>query len=214
MPSLRKKAADLRGLSTNPRLAWLGEEKLAWMEQTVRHLQTLFPSARVPVPMLVGAVGELKPTDTLWLPQARPLRKALKLLDWPGGNCAPEIVTSWKEAREAAASSGFGRATLVIFSRIEAERKLSCRRAIAKAGRAQLPMVFVEETFGDSPQPRDSRAALPLEPGGASFPQILVDGDDLVAIFRVAQQAIQRARGGQGPASILCLRRKKGPPSS
>jgi TPP-dependent pyruvate/acetoin dehydrogenase alpha subunit len=59
----------------------------------------------------------------------------------------------------------------------------------------------------------DSRAeshVLPLpsashEAGSAYYPRITVDGADAVAVFRVMQEAIRRAREGHGPALIECM---------
>ena len=39
----------------------------------------------------------------------------------------------------------------------------------------------------------------------AFYPRIPVDGGDVVGVFRVAQEAIRRAREGHGPAVIECL---------
>jgi acetoin:2,6-dichlorophenolindophenol oxidoreductase subunit alpha len=79
--------------------------------------------------------------------------------------------------------------------------------AMAMAAAEKLPIVFlVENTF-------DSRAethTLPTasnshEAGSAYYPRITVDGADVVAVFRVAQEAIRRAREGHGPALIACM---------
>ena len=36
------------------------------------------------------------------------------------------------------------------------------------------------------------------------FPGIIVDGSDVVAVWRVAQESIHRARNGAGPTLIDC----------
>src|SRR5205085_6930028 len=58
----------------------------------------------------------------------------------------------------------------------------------------------------------DSRLELPDQPSGpyvgadpAFYPNIPVDGNDVVAVFRVTQEAIRRAREGHGPAVIECI---------
>jgi pyruvate dehydrogenase E1 component alpha subunit len=58
----------------------------------------------------------------------------------------------------------------------------------------------------------DSRLELPAQPSGpyvgadpAFYPNIPVDGSDVVAVFRVTQEAIRRAREGHGPAVIECI---------
>jgi pyruvate dehydrogenase E1 component alpha subunit len=78
--------------------------------------------------------------------------------------------------------------------------------AMALAATQKLPMVgLVESSF-------DSRTDLPGQPSGpyvgadpAFYPNIPVDGNDVVAVFRVAQEAIRRAREGHGPAVIECI---------
>jgi pyruvate dehydrogenase E1 component alpha subunit len=78
--------------------------------------------------------------------------------------------------------------------------------AMALAATQKLPMVcLVESSF-------DSRLELPDPPSGpyvgadpAFYPNIPVDGSDVVAVFRVTQEAIRRAREGHGPAVIECI---------
>lgn len=78
--------------------------------------------------------------------------------------------------------------------------------AMAHAATQKLPMVcLVESSF-------DSRLELPGQPSGpyvgsdpAFYPNIPVDGSDVVAVFRVTQEAIRRAREGHGPAVIECI---------
>jgi pyruvate dehydrogenase E1 component alpha subunit len=78
--------------------------------------------------------------------------------------------------------------------------------AMARAATQKLPMVcLVESSF-------DSRLELPSQPSGpyvgadpAFYPNIPVDGSDVVAVFRVTQEAIRRAREGHGPAVIECI---------
>ncbi len=42
------------------------------------------------------------------------------------------------------------------------------------------------------------------QPQDYNMPSIIVDGNDIVAIYRVTQEAIRRAREGHGPALIHC----------
>lgn len=78
--------------------------------------------------------------------------------------------------------------------------------AMARAATQKLPMVcLVGSSF-------DSRLELPGQPSGpyvgadpAFYPNIPVDGSDAVAVFRVTQEAIRRAREGHGPAVIECI---------
>jgi len=78
--------------------------------------------------------------------------------------------------------------------------------AMARAATRKLPMVcLVESRF-------DSRLELPGQPSGryvgadpAFYPNIIVDGSDVVAVFRVTQEAVRRARESHGPAVIECI---------
>jgi pyruvate dehydrogenase E1 component subunit alpha len=78
--------------------------------------------------------------------------------------------------------------------------------AMARAANQKLPMVCLVESS------LDSRLELPAQPSGpyvgadpAFYPNIPVDGSDVVAVFRVTQEAVRRAREGHGPAVIECI---------
>ena len=65
------------------------------------------------------------------------------------------------------------------------------------AGEQHLPVVYV--TFArDLPRPGHSQSAFGL-------PQISVDANDVVAVYRVAQECVHRARTGIGPSWIQCV---------
>jgi 2-oxoisovalerate dehydrogenase E1 component alpha subunit len=67
--------------------------------------------------------------------------------------------------------------------------------ALAFAGKHKLPVVFVVKT-------RSSAGKPPQPTPGNSVPAITVDGSDVVAVYRVMQEAIRRARQGYGPSLI------------
>jgi TPP-dependent pyruvate/acetoin dehydrogenase alpha subunit len=72
------------------------------------------------------------------------------------------------------------------------------RPSLAYAAAHKLGIVFVIETAADA----DLSGARHTEPLGLYG--IPVDGNDVVAIYRVAQEAILRARRGVGPTLIDC----------
>lgn len=72
------------------------------------------------------------------------------------------------------------------------------RPSLAYAAQEKLGIVFVIETAADA----DISSARHTDPLGLYG--IPVDGNDVVAIYRVAQEAIQRARRGVGPTLIDC----------
>ena len=79
------------------------------------------------------------------------------------------------------------------------------RKALRFAAEQELPIVFVA-------MPAARGGAAEAETGGVSalslrcgVPGIAVDQDDAVAIYRVAQESIGRARAGGGAALIECV---------
>jgi pyruvate dehydrogenase E1 component alpha subunit len=69
--------------------------------------------------------------------------------------------------------------------------------AMRQAGKRNLPILFV--CYSDS----DSREIC-LKAQECGFPGVSVDGDDAVAVYRVATEAIAHARRGSGPTLIDC----------
>jgi pyruvate dehydrogenase E1 component alpha subunit len=76
------------------------------------------------------------------------------------------------------------------------------------AGEQKLPILFVIKN-GVADQQASSEHAPHLEDftfmtRDYGYPGIIVDGQDVVAVFRVAQESIHRARNGAGPTLIDC----------
>jgi TPP-dependent pyruvate/acetoin dehydrogenase alpha subunit len=71
----------------------------------------------------------------------------------------------------------------------------------------KLPLVCVMETRSSTSSSAGAQGAggNSSANGARSFPQITVDGNDVVAVFRVAQEAVRRARTGHGPSLIECV---------
>ena len=79
--------------------------------------------------------------------------------------------------------------------------------ALKFAGIHKLPILYV--TRGGSLEELGSRAHSALEDFSFvakdyGFPSILVDGRDVVAVWRAAQESVHRARNGAGPTLIEC----------
>jgi pyruvate dehydrogenase E1 component alpha subunit len=74
---------------------------------------------------------------------------------------------------------------------------------IARAHR--LPMIFVSELREEAPAKRGARKAsgTEFEPG-TELARIIVDGHDAVGSYRVAHEAVERARNGRGATLIEC----------
>lgn len=78
--------------------------------------------------------------------------------------------------------------------------------ALRFAGQRSLPIVFVSKSYpsGGSSSANFERAGddTHSEAVDYGFPAITVDGNDAVAVYRVAQEAIERARAGGSPTLI------------
>ncbi len=75
----------------------------------------------------------------------------------------------------------------------------ACLRAARLAEKQRLPILFV---FMQD----DAKAALSMKARRYGIPGMPVDRDDAIAVYRVAQEAIARARSGGGPTLIECMR--------
>ncbi|MCC7105473.1 MAG: dehydrogenase [Chloroflexi bacterium] len=76
------------------------------------------------------------------------------------------------------------------------------------AGIRKLPVIFVCEDNQYAVSTRTRESGSLQDPGdmGAPYriPTITVDGNDVLAVYDAAQQAVQRARSGDGPTIIDC----------
>ena len=81
--------------------------------------------------------------------------------------------------------------------------------ALNFAGVFQAPVVLVIQNNGwaiSVPRHRQSAAlTLAARGGGFGVPSVLVDGNDVLAVYDVMQQALERARAGQGPTLVETL---------
>jgi pyruvate dehydrogenase E1 component alpha subunit len=81
----------------------------------------------------------------------------------------------------------------------------SWREALHIATVHALPMIFVLRKRGKpAGRSRTSDSKQVAKPDTPWFPSIAVDSNDVVAIYRVANEAISRARSGRGPTLIEC----------
>lgn len=82
--------------------------------------------------------------------------------------------------------------------------------ALALAAKHKAPVVCLIETNLSTMADHEGRCARSAKSKGKKtpqqqFPEIVVEGADVVAIFRVAQEAVRRARTGHGPSLIKCV---------
>jgi TPP-dependent pyruvate/acetoin dehydrogenase alpha subunit len=84
--------------------------------------------------------------------------------------------------------------------------------ALATAGSKRLPILFVMPATSARTKKQAELAETSL--GSLGFPAIPVDGNDAVAVYRVAYESITRIRQGGGPTLIHCTEVNHDTPAS
>jgi TPP-dependent pyruvate/acetoin dehydrogenase alpha subunit len=102
----------------------------------------------------------------------------------------------------AQGTKGQGAVTL-LFCPARTESLAFDPQAMRAAATEKLPLVSLVETGFDAEIQAHDAAPAAVDSG--YYPRIKVDGCDVVAVFRVAQEAVRRAREGHGPALIECV---------
>jgi pyruvate dehydrogenase E1 component alpha subunit len=107
---------------------------------------------------------------------------------------------------------------VVAFSGDDSTALGSWHEAVDFAVAHKLPIVHLvqSDVWTEPPDPRLLVAVKDMDNiGQNSIPTLAVDGNDVVAVYRVAQECIRRAREGHGPSLIECkTQRWPGPPSA
>jgi len=107
----------------------------------------------------------------------------------------------------ACAVRGEGRVVAVFFGDGAANQG-GCHEAMNLAALWKLPVVFVCEhnQYAEmTPQRLHAPIAdLAARAAGYAMPGLTIDGNDVVAVFRAAEEAVERARGGEGPTLLEC----------
>ena len=100
---------------------------------------------------------------------------------------------------------GEGRVALAFFGD-GAVNEGAFHEAANLAGLWQLPLIFFCENnlYGEgTPQNKQAPVAdLSLRAEGYNFPGVIVDGNDVLAVYAATRLAVERARAGQGPTFI------------
>jgi len=95
-----------------------------------------------------------------------------------------------------------GDSIAVLFADERETASADARAALAFAGAQELPVIFVCDSMNENGRSRAESAADRAK--ACSVPGIAVDGNDAVAVYRVASESISRARLGRGPTLIDC----------
>jgi TPP-dependent pyruvate/acetoin dehydrogenase alpha subunit len=151
---------------------------------------------------LVGAAIDLTAQDTvapaLW-PDA-----ALKAI-----NPAPAVAASFPLATKKAIAEKNPQRITLIFSSRKRTSQSPWLKTLALAANDNLPILFVSLDTGVSSIDVE---AIHLNRKHYALPHINVDGNDVVAVYRVASEAITHARNGHGPTLIDCQLSASGDP--
>lgn len=152
----------------------------------------------------VGVTMDLAGEDHVRSMERRDLIALLAGRPKPDAQCADADVESMLHGAIGAALANktkkSGKVALVFGSNGNGD---AWRDALEVARVHLLPMIFVSAI--DLARERRNHAPdnSKLEPG-TELPQITVDGNDVVAVYRVAHEAIERARRDRGPTLIEC----------
>ena len=150
---------------------------------------------------IVGLTIDLLPEDTVApLPgdiiplfiSGLPLQDLLRGLFRPVSP-TPSAAAQLKFATDAAMRNKLSnnkKIAVAIFN--ESSTPGSWQEALASAALHDLPMVFLSWNH------------IPMKTKGHRLPTITVDGNDVVAVYRVACESIAHARMGNGPTLIEC----------
>jgi TPP-dependent pyruvate/acetoin dehydrogenase alpha subunit len=145
----------------------------------------------------VGAAIDLLPHDTvaptLW-PDA-----ALRVI-----NSSVSIASDISIAARSALADKEGRKITLLFSSGQRSSQLSWLKALTLAADHNLPILFVSLSHPANTGGTVGAEAIPIRKWGYSLPLIAVDGNDVIAVYRVASEAIAHARKGHGPSLIDC----------
>jgi len=178
--------------------------------------------------MAEGARGKSKnksPNDLILGHEAAAVGATMDLLShdtiapglWPDGvvkaiNPAASIVSSVSIATRSAVADRDGKRITLLFSSSKVNSQSSWLKALALAAEHDLPMLFVSLDRNAGSDSQVNGAPIPMKKNGSALPVIMVDGNDVVAVYRVASESITHARKGYGPTLIDCRLSLSGDP--
>ena len=150
---------------------------------------------------VVGVAIDLLPQDAIahahW---AHPSLSAIN----PSLPVAPDLTAALHIA--AANKNNKNSNISVVFSTKISLSSASWLQALNHASLQRLPILFVSQAAFPPPGRKPKVQPGSLKNTGHDFPTVTVDGADVVAVYRVASEAIVHARKGRGPTLIECLR--------
>jgi TPP-dependent pyruvate/acetoin dehydrogenase alpha subunit len=145
----------------------------------------------------VGATFDLGPRDTV-VPRLWP-DAAFKAI-----NPSVVVASGFALAARSALANKDNQQITLLFSSGKAGSQSSWLKALTVAAERDLPILFVSLERQANSRSHAKVVAIPLKKNGYAVPFISVDGNDVVAVYRVASEAITHARKGNGPTLIDC----------
>jgi len=147
-----------------------------------------------PIAVIVGATAELGADDTVVA---------------PGGNAAGNRPDPFKLATGMALAYRLEKRRQVVVAICYGANEIEpWHEAFRFAGIHKLPVVFVLSNNAADLSFIEKHCKvfddIGLMASEYGFPGVIVDGNDVVAIWRVVQESIHRARAGAGPTLIEC----------
>ncbi|HET6933963.1 MAG TPA: thiamine pyrophosphate-dependent enzyme [Candidatus Angelobacter sp.] len=166
-----------------------------------------------PEALEVGAALNLAPRDNIapgphetalrWISGALAEGKQVAEHVCPGTSCARIGVAT---GIAFASKTSRRRVTVVVTTQLDVTHD-GWKEALRFAAESKLAIVYLIES--DARKPNDQLFRTAAQKCG--LPAITVDGDDVVAVYRVMQECMRRARQGHGPALIECRTGLKDP---
>ena len=127
-------------------------------------------------------------------------------------NPTVSIAPSISVASRSAPGDKDDRSITVLFSSSRRVAQSSWVNALTLAAGHTLPFLFVNLSGPTAIGEIAGSDFVPMNGRRYSMPLIAVDGNDVVAVYRVASEAITHARKGHGPTLIDCQRPIAGDP--
>ena len=147
---------------------------------------------------VVGAAIDLLPEDTIV--HTLSTHRALAAV-----NSNVSASADIKQAVRSAAAGKGGQMT-VVFAGSRQVVQQAWHKGLALAADHKLPVLFIALHARESGDAEARHFPIPQTEPISALPRINVDGNDVVAVYRVATEAITHARKGHGPALLECRR--------
>ena len=200
---------------------------LAERARPSRRSKTLFDASLGQEAVVTGCAIDLRPQDTIAVASHQSIASLVKGVELSevvaqmyarrssaGGlmhNIISPASSDWGTLFQAAGNAALANKrdnqgnVVVVFTGVAATALDDWHRALRTAARRSLPIIFVVENnpwAETASGARNGLRKLPLKTQMDGVTSITVDGNDVVAVYRVAYESLERVRRGGGPVLI------------